>query len=46
MVECGDADAQWLLGILEDIRHPLKKVVKVVDARPGEIMFGLEHDYK
>ena len=32
---------QWLLGILEDIQHLLKKYVKVIDPRPGEIMFGL-----
>ena len=32
---------QWLQGIPEDIRQSLDKVSTVVDARPGEIMFGL-----
>ena len=40
MVECGDADAM-VTGNTRKYSSSLKKVVKVVDARPGEIMFGL-----
>ena len=40
MVECGDADAM-LTGNTRKYSSSLKKVTKVVDARPGEIMFGL-----
>jgi len=40
MVECGDADAM-VTGNTRRYSSSLKKVVKVVDARPGEIMFGL-----
>ncbi len=40
MVECGDADAM-VTGNTRRYASSLKKVVKVVDARPGEIMFGL-----
>ena len=32
---------QWWQEILEDILHLYEKIVKVVDPRPGEIMFGL-----
>ena len=32
---------QWLQVIQERYSSSLKKVIKVVDARPGEIMFGL-----
>ena len=40
MVECGDADAM-VTGNTRRYSSSLKKVTKVVDARPGEIMFGL-----
>ena len=40
MVECDDADAM-VTGNTRKYSSSLKKVVKVVDARPGEIMFGL-----
>ena len=40
MVECGDADAM-VTGNTRKYSSSLKKVIKVVDARPGEIMFGL-----
>ena len=40
MVECGDADAM-VTGNTRRYSSSLKKVIKVVDARPGEIMFGL-----
>ena len=40
MVECGDADAM-VTGNTRRYSASLKKVIKVVDARPGEIMFGL-----
>ncbi len=40
MVECDDADAM-ITGNIRKYSSSLKKVVKVVDARPGEIMFGL-----
>ena len=40
MVECGDADAM-VTGNTRKYSSSLKKVTKVVDARPGEIMFGL-----
>ncbi len=40
MVECGDADAM-VTGNTRRYSASLKKVSKVVDARPGEIMFGL-----
>ena len=40
MVECGDADAM-LTGNTRKYSSSLKKITKVVDARPGEIMFGL-----
>jgi len=40
MVECGDADAM-LTGNTRKYSSSLKKVTKVVNARPGEIMFGL-----
>ena len=40
MVECGDADAM-ITGNTRRYSSSLKKVIKVVDARPGEIMFGL-----
>ncbi len=40
MVECGDADAM-VTGNTRRYSSSLKKVVKVVDSRPGEIMFGL-----
>ena len=45
MVECGDADAM-VTGNTRRYSSSLKKVIKVVDARPGEIMFGLKHDSK
>ena len=32
---------QWLLEIQEDILNHFKKSKVVVDARPGEIIFGL-----
>jgi len=40
MVECGDADAM-VTGNTRRYSSSLKKVTKVIDARPGEIMFGL-----
>ena len=40
MVECDDADSM-VTGNTRKYSSSLKKVVKVVDARPGEIMFGL-----
>ena len=40
MVECGDADAM-LTGNTRKYSSSLKKVTKVVNARQGEIMFGL-----
>ena len=40
MVECGDADAM-VTGNTRRYSASLKKVTKVIDARPGEIMFGL-----
>ena len=40
MVECGDADAM-ITGNTRRYSSSLNKVIKVVDARPGEIMFGL-----
>jgi len=40
MVECGDADAM-VTGNTRRYASSLKKIVKVIDARPGEIMFGL-----
>ena len=40
MVECGDADAM-VTGNTRRYSSSLKKVIKVVDARPVEIMFGL-----
>ena len=40
MVECNDADAM-VTGNTRKYSSSLKKVIKVVDARPGEIMFGL-----
>jgi malate dehydrogenase (oxaloacetate-decarboxylating)(NADP+) len=40
MVECGDADAM-VTGNTRRYASSLKKIIKVIDARPGEIMFGL-----
>ena len=40
MVSCGDADAM-VTGNTRRYGQSLDKVLKVVDARPGEIMFGL-----
>ena len=40
MVECGDADAM-VTGNTRRYSSSLKKITKVIDARPGEIMFGL-----
>ena len=40
MVECGDADAM-VTGNTRRYSQSLKKITKVIDARPGEIMFGL-----
>ena len=40
MVECGDADAM-VTGNTRRYSSSLKKVTRVIDARPGEIMFGL-----
>ncbi len=40
MVECGDADAM-VTGNTRRYSASLKKITKVIDARPGEIMFGL-----
>jgi malate dehydrogenase (oxaloacetate-decarboxylating)(NADP+) len=40
MVECGDADAM-VTGNTRRYGQSLEKVLKVVNSRPGEIMFGL-----
>ena len=40
MVSCGDADAM-VTGNTRRYAQSLEKVLKVVDSRPGEIMFGL-----
>ena len=40
MVACGDADAM-ITGNTRRYSSSLEKVIKVVDPRPGEIMFGL-----
>ena len=40
MVECGDADAM-VTGNTRRYSSSLKKITRVIDARPGEIMFGL-----
>ena len=40
MVSCGDADAM-VTGNTRRYSSSLEKVTKVVDSRPGEIMFGL-----
>ena len=40
MVACGDADAM-VTGNTRRYSSSLEKVIKVVDPRPGEIMFGL-----
>ena len=40
MVECGDADAM-VTGNTRRYSSSLKKITKVIDSRPGEIMFGL-----
>ncbi len=40
MVECGDADAM-VTGNTRRYSSSLKKITKVIDPRPGEIMFGL-----
>ena len=40
MVACGDADAM-VTGNTRRYGQSLQKIVKVVDPRPGEIMFGL-----
>ena len=40
MVSCGDADAM-VTGNTRRYGQSLEKVLKVVDSRPGEIMFGL-----
>ena len=40
MVACGDADAM-ITGNTRRYSSSLEKIVKVVDPRPGEIMFGL-----
>jgi len=40
MVSCGDADAM-VTGNTRRYAQSLEKIKKVVDARPGEIMFGL-----
>ena len=40
MVSCGDADAM-VTGNTRRYSQSLEKIKKVVDARPGEIMFGL-----
>ena len=40
MVACGDADAM-VTGNTRRYSSSLEKIVKVVDPRPGEIMFGL-----
>ena len=40
MVQCGDADAM-VTGNTRRYSSSLKKVTRVIEARPGEIMFGL-----
>ena len=40
MVACGDADAM-ITGNTRRYSSSLEKIIKVVDPRPGEIMFGL-----
>jgi len=40
MVSCGDADAM-VTGNSRKYYSSLEKITKVIDARPGEIMFGL-----
>ena len=40
MVACGDADAM-VTGNTRRYSSSLEKIIKVVDSRPGEIMFGL-----
>ena len=40
MVSCGDADAM-VTGNTRRYAQSLEKIKKVVEARPGEIMFGL-----
>ena len=40
MVSCGDADAM-VTGNTRRYAQSLEKVLKIVDSRPGEIMFGL-----
>ena len=40
MVACGDADAM-VTGNTRRYAQSLQKIIKVVDPRPGEIMFGL-----
>ena len=40
MVECGDADAM-VTGNTRRYGQSLEKVLKIVNSRPGEIMFGL-----
>ena len=40
MVECGDADAM-VTGNTRRYSSSLKKITKVIDSRPGEIMLGL-----
>jgi len=40
MVECGDADAM-VTGNTRRYAQSLEKIKKVIDPRPGEIMFGL-----
>ena len=40
MVSCGDADAM-VTGNTRRYAQSLEKVLKVVDSRPGEVMFGL-----
>ncbi len=40
MVACGDADAM-ITGNTRRYSSSLEKIIKVVDSRPGEIMFGL-----
>ena len=40
MVACGDADAM-VTGNTRRYGQSLQKIIKVVDPRPGEIMFGL-----
>tara|TARA_B100000963_G_scaffold171578_1_gene149200 strand:+ start:3 stop:2288 length:2286 start_codon:yes stop_codon:yes gene_type:complete len=40
MVACGDADAM-VTGNTRRYSSSLEKIIKVIDSRPGEIMFGL-----